>query len=58
VSTEGSGGSELAQFVTNHILGDIHGNMTATVMDRDSMTYERREYGRGTTPGFQNLLVA
>jgi hypothetical protein len=58
VATEGTGGSELAQLVTDHVFGDVHGNMTATVMDSDSVANERGENGGGTGPSLNDLLVA
>ena len=39
----GTGGSKLAQLVTNHVLGDIHRNMLAAVVYREGMTDELRE---------------
>ena len=36
MAAEGTGRGELAQLVTDHILGDIHGNVTAAVVDGDT----------------------
>jgi hypothetical protein len=47
VAAERAGGSELAQLVADHVLGDIHGNMTAAVVDGDGVTDEGRENGGG-----------
>ena len=58
VTSEGSGGSKLAQLVANHVLGDIDGNMLAAVMNGDRMADEGGEDGGGSGPGLQHLLLA
>ena len=58
MAAEGTGGGELAQLVSDHILGDIHGNVTAAVVDGDGVSDEGRENRGGTGPGLDDLLVA
>ena len=43
MSLEGTGGGELAQLVSNHILGDIHRNKFSAVMYCDGVGYHIRE---------------
>ncbi len=43
MATEGAGGCKLTQLVTDHILGDVYGNMTASVVDSDGVTNKSRE---------------
>lgn len=40
VTTERSGGNELTQLMTDHVLSHIDGNVLAAVMDCDGVTYE------------------
>ena len=47
-----------AQLVADHILGDVHGHMTAAVVDGDGVSDEGREDRGGTAPGLDDLLVA
>ena len=58
MTSEGSGGNELAELVADHILSDINGNMLAAVMDGNGMAHEGGENGRGSGPGLENLLLA
>ena len=58
VASEGSGGNELTQLVTNHVLGDIDGNMLAAVVNGDGVTDEGGEDGGSSGPGLENLLFA
>ena len=43
VTLVGTGGSKLAQLVTNHVLGNVYRNVLAAVVYCDSMTDELRE---------------
>ena len=58
MTTEGSGGSKLAELVSDHVLGDVHGNVTTAVVDCDGVSYKGREDSSGTAPGLENLLLA
>jgi hypothetical protein len=50
-------GSELTQLVADHVLGDIHRNVAAAVVDGDRVTDEGREDGGGPAPGLEDLLL-
>ena len=43
MAAEGTGGSKLAELVTDHIFLDINGNVLAAVIDRDGVTDEGGE---------------
>ena len=58
VSTEIAGGCKLAELVSDHIFSDVHGNMTAAVMNSDGVSDEGREDGGRTGPGLDDLLGA
>ena len=58
MAAEGTGGSELTQLVSDHVLGDVHGNVAAAVMDSDGVSDEGRENGGCTGPGLDNDLGA
>ena len=57
MTSEGSGGSKFAQLVTNHVLGDIHGNVLAAVMNGDRMADEGGENGGCSGPGLEHLFL-
>ena len=58
MALKGSGGSELAQLMTDHILGYIYRYMLSAVMDSDRMTYKLRKDGGCTRPALENSLLA
>jgi hypothetical protein len=58
VIPERPGRCELTQLVTDHGFGDIHRNVTATVMDRNGVTDHVRNNGRTTRPGLDNALLS
>ena len=57
MALEGTGGGELAQLVTDHILGDIDRHVLAAVMDGEGVADKVRENGGGAAPGFQDALL-
>jgi siroheme synthase (precorrin-2 oxidase/ferrochelatase) len=58
VTSEGSGGHELAQLVADHILGHIDGNVLTAIMHSNGMTNEGGEDGGRSGPGLEHLLLA
>jgi hypothetical protein len=56
MTAEMAGWRKFAQFMPNHILGNINGNMPTAVMYRNSMSYHLRENGACTAPGANDLL--
>ena len=55
---EGSGGSKLTEFVTDHIFGNIHRHMFASIVDSKGVSDEFGEYCRCAAPGLEDLLLA
>ncbi len=53
-----SGGCELTELVTYHVLGNIYRNVLSAVMYGKCMTYEIREYGGRSAPCLEYLLLA
>jgi hypothetical protein len=49
---------ELAQLMSDHVLGHIDRNVTAAVMDSDGVADKGREDRGGTAPGLDDLLLA
>ena len=47
VAAERAGRHELAQLVTDHVLGDVHADVTAAVVHGEGVTDEGREDRRG-----------
>src|SRR4051812_311679 len=59
VADEGAGGAELSELVTDHVLGDVHGDELAPVVHRERVTDELGRDGRATRPRLDDrLLVA
>lgn len=58
VAAEGAGGRELAQLVTDHGLGHEHGDVLASVVDRDRVTQHGRDDHGPTGPGLDDVLGA
>ena len=58
MAAEGTGGSKLAELVTDHIFLDINGNVLAAVLDRDGVTDEGGEDRGAAAPGLEDLLLA
>ena len=52
------GHNELAQLMSDHILCDIDRNMLTSVMNRNSVAYERRENGGTAGPCLNDCLFA
>ena len=57
MSTEFAGWAEFAEFVANHVFGDVNGNEGFAVMDREVMADEIRSDHRLAAPGFDGLAV-
>ena len=56
MAAEGTGGSKLAELVTDHIFLDINGNVLAAVIDRDGVADEGGEDRGAAAPGLEDLL--
>ena len=58
MATEDAGRSELAKFVTHHVLGDIHGDELVAVVNGNGLTHKVGRNHRSPRPCFDgNLLV-
>jgi len=53
-----SGVSEFAQAMANHILRDVNGNMSATIVHGKGVPHHLGEDHTGPAPGTNNFLVA
>lgn len=53
-----SGQNEFAKLVTNHVLGNIYGNVSAAIMNSDGETNHLREDGGTARPGLDDGLIA
>lgn len=58
MTTEGTGWSKFAQFVTYHLIGNKNGKMFASIMNRDSVPNHNGYDSGGTRPGSYNLFLA
>jgi len=58
VTAVGARGGKFAQTMTNHILGDIDGDMAATIMDGDRMPNHLREDYACPAPSANDFLIA
>ena len=58
MALKGTGKSEFAKLMANHILGNVYGNVALAVMDSDGVSDESGENGGLTAPGLEDLLVA
>ena len=58
MTTEQAGRGKFAQTMSDHIIGDIHRDMAASVMNGDGMTNQLREDCAGAAPGADEVLVA
>ena len=58
VSAEYTGGGEFAEFVSDHILGHIHGDEFVAVMDSDGEADEVRGNHRGAGPRLDGGFLA
>jgi hypothetical protein len=58
MAAEETGRRKLTQFVTYHVLRNVHRYMPATIMDSQGMPHELGENGRSARPSFDNLTVA
>ena len=58
MAAENAGGSEFAELVAYHVLGNIHGDELIAVMHSDSLTHKVGRYHRSSRPCLDgNLLV-
>src|SRR5438034_1131219 len=57
VTAERARRSELAETVADHVLGDEHRHMPATIVDRDGVTHHRRQDHRRPGPGLHDLFL-
>src|SRR5699024_1842979 len=57
VELEGPGGGELSELVTDHRLGDVHGDVLASVVNGDGVADHVRDDGGAAGPGLYDLLV-
>ena len=57
VLTEDTGRSEFAEFVADHIFGDVNGDEGLTVVDSEVVADEIRGDHRLAAPGFNGLAV-
>ena len=58
MTAESAGRRELAQLVSDHILGNIHGDVAATIMNGNCVTNESRENCGSAAPGLKDLFLA
>ena len=58
VTSVGTGCDELAKLMSDHILGDVHRNMSASVMDCDGQTNHVRENRAAAGPGLDHAFLA
>src|SRR5690606_7017572 len=56
MALERAGGSELPQLVTDHRVGDEHGNVLATVVHRDRVSDEGRQDHGAARPGLDHVV--
>ena len=58
MAAEGAGGGELAKLVSDHVLGDVHGDELVAVVDGDGLTHKVGRNHRSSRPCLDgNLLV-
>src|SRR5271169_5516671 len=58
MAIEDPGRRELAEFVTDHILGHQHRNKLVAVVDAEGQADELRQNGRAPRPGLDDLLAS
>ena len=58
VAAEGAGGSEFTEFMTDHLLGNIDGNVLFAVVNGDRVTDHIGNDCRGPGPSFNHLFTA
>ena len=58
MAVEGAGRRELAEFVTDHVLGHQHRDEFVAVVDAEGQPDELREDGRAARPGLDDLVAA
>src|SRR5262245_15452682 len=58
MAVEGPGRRELAEFVTDHVLGDEHRNDLRTVVNLDGQADELRKDRRPAAPGLDRRIAA
>src|SRR5690606_38310153 len=54
----GAGGSELAELVAHHLLGDEHGNMLLAVVDAEGQPHKLGQDGGAPAPHLDHLIAA
>src|SRR5262245_8817868 len=57
VSLERPRRRKLAELVSDHVLGDVHGNELLAVVDRHRVADHFRHHRRSTRPGLDDLLL-
>ena len=57
MAAEGAGRSKLAELVADHILGNVHGHMTAAVVDGDGVSDDFSSSGAAKGPFLMLLLM-
>ena len=57
VGTEDAGRGEFAEFVADHVFGDVNGDEGLAVVDREVVADEVRSDHRLATPGLDGLAV-
>ena len=58
MTVESSGLCEFTEFMSNHILCYIHGDMLASVRNSDGVADTFGEDGGAAAPGLETMLVA
>ena len=58
VSAEDTGRSKFAEFVADHVFGNIHGDEFVAIVDSDGETDEVRRNHRGAGPSLDGGLLA
>ena len=58
MTSKGASWHEFAQFMTNHLVSEINGNVLAAVVNGYGVTYHQRQDSRSSRPSLNNLLFA
>ena len=57
MAAEDAGGGELAKLVTNHVLGDVHGDELVAVVNGYGLTHKVGRNHRSPRPGLDGDLL-
>ena len=57
MTLEGARGGKLAELVSDHFFGAVHGNVLSAVVNGNRAADELGEYRGGARPGLDDLLV-